>query len=58
MFISKKIQKAIVSELKVQKALVKQLNVQEENYDVDLTKEKEAVNKIIAFYEKTLKDAA
>ena len=58
MLVSKKIYKAIENELKAQKGLVKMLEAQEESYAVDLTKEKEAVNKNINFYEKVLKEAA
>lgn len=56
MLLSLKIKKAIEGEIKSQKALLKLLVSQEANYGSNCSKEKEEINKSIAYYEKVLKE--
>ncbi len=58
MLISNKLKKAIESEVKAQQTLLKLLVNQEQNYNVDCSKEKEDIEKSIAYYNKVIKDAA
>lgn len=56
MLLSLKIKKTIESEIKNQKALLKLIVAQETNYNSNYAKEKEDINKTIAYYEKILRD--
>ena len=58
MLISVKIKKTIEAEVKAQKALLKLLVSQENNYGVDLSKEKAEINKSLVYYDKVLKEGA
>ncbi len=58
MLISEKIKKTIESEVKAQQTLLKLLVNQEQNYNVDCSKEKEAIEESIAYYNKVIRDAA
>ena len=58
MLISVKIIKSMESEGKKQKALLKTLETQEKDYGVNLTQQKQDIKNSIAYYEKTIKEAA
>ena len=57
MLISIKIKNDIEKEIKEQKQLLKSLEKQENNYKVDLSKEKAEINNNIEYYEEVLKKA-
>lgn len=58
MLISVEIKKKIEKEAKTQRTLLKLLENQEKNYNMDLTQEKEDINKSIDYYDKVLKEVA
>lgn len=58
MLVSIKIKKSIENEVKSQKNLLKALENQETNYKVNLTKQKEDINKSIEYYTQILEEVA
>ena len=56
MLVSVKIKKAITAEIKEQENFLKKLETQEINYKVDFSNQKEEIKKIIANYNKIIKE--